>query len=70
MYLELSPELETQLDFWATKSNETPNELALRLLEEYVEDCQDAHDFFSKEGVDDSCLYSSDEVRNYIGVES
>lgn len=70
MQIELSPELEKQVYFWANKSNETPNELALRLIEEYVEDCQDTHEFFEKEGMDDSCLYSSDEVKKYLGLES
>ena len=68
--IELSPELERQVNFWAKKSNETPDELAIRLLEEYVDDCQDAHEFFSKEGIDDSCLYSSTDVKEYLGLES
>ena len=68
--IELSPELEKQVNFWARKSHETPSELTLRLLEEYVDDCQDTHEFFSKEGMDDSCLYSSAEVKKYLGLES
>lgn len=70
MQIYLSPELEKQVDFWAKKSNETPSELTLRLLEEYVEDCQDAHEFFTQKGVDDSCLYSAAEVNKYLGLES
>ena len=70
MQITLSPELEQQVKFWANKSNETPNELALRLIEEYIEDCRDTHEFFSGKGIDDSCLYSSDEVKNYLGLEN
>ena len=70
MQIILSPELEKQVGFWASKSHETPNELAVRLLEEYVDDCQDAHEFFTQKGMDDSCLYSAAEVNKYLGLES
>ena len=70
MQIYLSPELEKQVDFWAKKSNETPNELAVRLIQEYVEDCQDVHEFFTQKGVDDSCLYSASEVNKYLGLEN
>ena len=69
MQINLPPELEEQVSFWATKSHETPSELALRLIEEYVEDCRDTEDFFAKEGMDTSCLYSSPEVKQYLGLE-
>lgn len=59
MQITLTPELERQVKFWASKSHETPSELVLRLIEEYVEDCRDTEDFFAKEGMDTSCLYSS-----------
>lgn len=58
MQITLTPELERQVKFWAKKSHETPAELALRLIEEYVEDCRDTEEFFAKEGMDTSCLYS------------
>ena len=58
MQINLPPELEQQVVFWASKSNETPSELALRLIEEYVEDCRDAENFFDKKGMDTSCLYA------------
>lgn len=70
MQIILSPELEKQVGYWASKSQETPNELAVRLLEEYVDDCQYAHEFFTNKGVDDSCLYSAAEVKDYLGLES
>ena len=58
MQIDLSPELEKQVSFWASKSRETPSELALRLIKEYVEDCRDAEEFFGKEGISTSCLYA------------
>ncbi|MBQ7150659.1 MAG: hypothetical protein IJR94_00210 [Synergistaceae bacterium] len=70
MQIDLPPELEKQMNFWAEKSNETPSALALRLIEEYIDDCQDTHEFFSSKGIDDSCLYNSEEVKEYIGLES
>ena len=69
MQITLTPELERQVAFWANKSHETPSELALRLIEEYVEDCRDTEDFFAAEGMDTSCLYSSPEVKQYLGLE-
>ena len=70
MQIELTPELEKQVNFWAEKSNETPSELALRIIEEYVDDCRDTHEFFTNSNVDDACLYSSDEVKKYLGLEN
>ena len=58
MQITLTPELEQQVNFWANKSHETPSELALRLIEEYVEDCRDTEEFFASEGMDTSCLYT------------
>ena len=49
MQITLTPELERQVAFWANKSHETPSELALRLIEEYVEDCRDTEEFFAAE---------------------
>ena len=63
--LELSPELAKQIDFWAKRSNETPNELAFRLLEEYVDDCQDTEEFFNQRGMDTDVLYNTNLSENY-----
>ena len=41
--INLSPELEQRVKYWAGKSDETPEQLALRLLAEYVDDCDDVH---------------------------
>ena len=40
--LNVSPELNSRVNFWGSRGNETPEQLTLRLLEEYVEDCEDA----------------------------
>ena len=42
MILELSPELEARVDDWASKTGKPREELAVELLEEYFDDCDDA----------------------------
>lgn len=40
--LNISPELSTRLNNWSIQSNLPPQQLALELLEEYFDDCDDA----------------------------
>ena len=42
MILELSPELEARVRDWGRASNRPGEELAIELLEEYFDDCDDA----------------------------
>ena len=38
--VEVSPELSKRINLWGSLGDETPEELTLRLLEEYVDDCE------------------------------
>ena len=42
LIINLTPELQERVNYHAADGNETPEELAVRLLEEYTEDCDDA----------------------------
>ncbi|MBQ7154126.1 MAG: hypothetical protein IJR85_01075 [Synergistaceae bacterium] len=42
MIIELSPELEARVKEWGLASNRPGEELAVELLEEYFDDCDDA----------------------------
>ena len=42
MIIELSPELEARVREWGLASNRPGEELAVELLEEYFDDCDDA----------------------------
>ncbi len=42
MILNMTPELQNKINDYATAGNETPEELAIRLLQEYADDCDDA----------------------------
>ena len=42
MILELSPKLEARVKDWGRKSGRPGEELAIELLEEYFDDCDDA----------------------------
>ena len=40
--IEVAPELDNRIRLWSRLGNETPEELTIRLLEEYVDDCEEA----------------------------
>ena len=40
--INLTPKLQERFNYYAASGNETPEELAVRLCAEYVEDCDDA----------------------------
>ncbi|MBR2207500.1 MAG: hypothetical protein IJ859_01685 [Synergistaceae bacterium] len=40
--INLTPKLQERFNYYAASGNETPEELAIRLCAEYVEDCDDA----------------------------
>ena len=42
MIIELSPELEARVRAWGAASNRPGEDLAVELLEEYFDDCDDA----------------------------
>ena len=42
--VELAPELDSRIRLWSSLGNETPEQLTIRLLEEYVDDCEDAEE--------------------------
>ena len=42
--IEIEPELDNRIRLWSKLGNETPEQLTIRLLEEYVEDCEDAEE--------------------------
>lgn len=42
MIIKLSPELEARVNEWGRASNRPSEELAVELLEEYFDDCDDA----------------------------
>ena len=44
MVLEVPQELEARLSFWSDETRETPNVLALKAIERYLEDLEDYQD--------------------------
>ena len=41
LIINLTPKLQERFNYYAANGNETPEELAIRLCAEYVEDCDD-----------------------------
>ena len=66
--VELTPELQRRIVLWGGKGNETPEELTLRLLEEYVDDCEDAERISEEVASGRMKTYSLEEVRNELGL--
>ena len=40
--VDITPELDNQINHWSSLGKETPEQLTLRLLQEYVYDCENA----------------------------
>ncbi|MBQ8692804.1 MAG: hypothetical protein IJ576_08750 [Synergistaceae bacterium] len=66
--VELTPELEQRVVLWGGKGNETPEELTLRLLEEYVDDCEDAERISEEVASGRMETYSIEEVRDELSL--
>ena len=66
--VELTPDLQRRIVLWGVKGNETPEELTLRLLEEYVDDCEDAERISEEVASGKMKTYSLEEVRNELGL--
>ena len=70
MQLEISPELEKGLTYWAKQSKETNEELAVRLIAEYIEDCDDLELYCKEKGTSVEEYFSTDEVRAELGLDN
>lgn len=62
--------LQQKVILLAHETNETPEQLALRLLEEYVEDCEDADRISAEIDAGIMPTYSLPEVKQNIGVDN
>ena len=62
--------LQQRIMLLAHETNETPEQLALRLLEEYVEDCEDADRISAEIDAGIMPTYSLEEVKRHIGVDN
>ena len=68
MTVELTPELQERVSLWGSRGNETPEELTLRLLEEYVDDCEDAERISNEVSTGQMETYPLEEVRQELGL--
>ena len=67
--LNVSPELNSRVNFWGSRGNETPEQLTLRLLEEYVEDCEDAEKISAEIDAGRMKTYDWHDVRGNLGFD-
>ena len=63
MTLDLSPELEERIKNWSIESKEPPENLAIGLIEEYFEDCDDAEKICAEVEAGHTELYPWEEVK-------
>ena len=66
MIIDLPPELEQRVKNWSTESNEPPENLALGLIEEYFEDCDDAEKLENLIRAGEMKTYSMEEVHREL----
>jgi len=68
LIINLTPELQERFNFYALSGNETPEELAIRLCEEYVEDCDDADRISAEIDSGRMKTYPWEEVRERLAL--
>ena len=68
--LNVSPSLEQEVHLLAQETNETTEQLAIRLLQEYVEDCHEADRISAEVEAGRMKTYSWEEVKSALALES
>ena len=70
LLLNIPNSLQQRVSPLARATNETTEQLALRLLQEYVEDCEDADRISAEIEAGIMPTYSLQEVKQHIGVDN
>ena len=68
MVLNITPELSNRINFWGNLGNETPEQLTLRLLEEYVSDCEIAEEISSEVHSGRMKVYPYEQVKRKLAL--
>ena len=75
MVLDVTPELQERVDFWCGETQQSPNILMLHALEGYLDDLEDEEDYADAVRISEAVargeeeVYTSEQVRNYLGLE-
>ena len=75
MVLDVTPELQERVDFWCGETQQSPNILLLHALEGYLDDLEDEEDYEDAVRISEAVargeeeVYTSEQVRNYLGLE-
>ena len=68
MIINLTQSLQNKINSYALSGNETPEELAVRLLEEYADDCDDADRISAEIDSGRMKTYPLEEVRERLAL--
>ena len=75
MVLDVTPELQERVDFWCRETQQSPNILMLHALEDYLDDLEDEEDYEDAVRISEAVargeeeVYTSEQVRDYLGLE-
>ena len=75
MVLDVTPELQERMNFWCGETQQSPNMLMLHALEGYLDDLEDMEDYEDAVRISEAVahgeeeVYTSEQVRNYLGLE-
>ena len=75
MVLDVTPELQERVDFWCGETQQSPNILLLHALEGYLDDLEDEEDYEDAVRISEAVargeeeVYTSEQVRDYLGLE-
>ena len=75
MVLDVTPELQERVDFWCGETQQSPNILMLHALEDYLDDLEDEEDYEDAVRISEAVargeeeVYTSEQVRDYLGLE-
>ena len=75
MVLDVTPELQERMDFWCGETQQSQNILMLHAIEGYLDELEDMEDYEDAVRISEAVargeeeVYTSEQVRAYLGLE-
>lgn len=75
MVFDVTPELQERVDFWCGETQQSTNNFMLHAIEGYLDELEDMEDYEDALKISEAVargeeeVYTSEQVRDYLGLE-